>query len=263
MNGRPPDSPIKLPAYASPSISPIRPPSPLTKEGGSLANALIAPAGCELIVRSPTPSQGTSTVKLVKDAIAKICMENPHLADLPLDVVGTGSPSRDASTYYCYVRLSSDVVALDPAPRPDILWQWREPLLETLHGWDVTWAPQKRWKDKKAWVRLTSEHHIKGEDQDAFLGAVERTCKSAGYKTTGSFFRKPASAKVVLSTVGKAEQLVATSSIILDYNTPMPLTTSPFCQIDISWAFELIVGGVAAFNITFLSYLNKWFASRY
>jgi hypothetical protein len=127
----------------------------------------------------------------------------------------------------------------------------------------VTWAPQKKWKDKKGWVHLMSEHHIKGEDQDAFLGAVERTCKSVGYKMTGSFFMKPASAGVVLSTVGEAERLIATSSIILDCDTPMPLTTSPFHQIDISWAFEPIIGGVAAFDIIFLSYLDKWFVSRY
>src|SRR5882762_1869072 len=162
MNGLPPDSLIKLPTYTPPSISPICPPSPLSEEPGSLANALIAPAGCKLIVRNPTPSQDSSTIKLVKNTVAKICMENPHLATLPLDVVGTGSPSRDANTYFCYVRLSPDITALDTSPRPDILWQWKEPLLEVLHGWAVTWAPQKRWKDKKTWVCLTSEHHIAG-----------------------------------------------------------------------------------------------------
>jgi hypothetical protein len=169
MNTRPPDSPIKLPAYAPPSISLICPPSPLSEEPGSLANAIIAPAGCKLILQNPTISQDISTFKLVKNAVAKISMETPHLATLPLDVVGTGNPSRDANTYYCYVRLSPNVAALDMSPRPDLLWQWREPLLETLPGWDVTWAPQKRWKDRKAWVRLTSKHHIEGGDQEAFV----------------------------------------------------------------------------------------------
>src|SRR5882762_9391221 len=98
------------------------------------------------------------------------------------------------------------------SPRPDLLWQWKEPLPEALPGWDVTWAPQKRWKDKKTWVHLTSEHHIEGGDQEAFVGAVERTCKSAGYKTTGAFFMKPASARIILSTIGEAEWLVAASS---------------------------------------------------
>jgi len=111
------------------------------------------------------------------------------------------------------------------SPRPDLLWQWKEPLPEALPGWDVTWAPQKRWKDKKTWVHLTSEHHIEGGDQEAFVGAVERTCKSAGYKTTGAFFMKPASARIILSTIGEAEWLVAASSITLECNTPMPLFT--------------------------------------
>jgi hypothetical protein len=190
-------------------------------------------------------------------------METPHLATLPLDVIGTESPSRDANSYFCYARLSPDVAALNTSPRPDLHWQWKDPLLEALPGWDVTWAPQKRWKDRKAWVRLTSECHVEGGDQDAFIGAVERTCKSAGYKITGSFFIKPTSAGVVLSTVGKAEWLVAASSITLECDTPIPLSISPFRQIDIAWAFELIIGGVATFDVTFLSYLDKWFASRY
>ena len=162
---------------------------------------LIAPAGCELI----PPSKDSSTVKLVKDAVAKIGMESPHLAALLLDVVGTGSVSRDANSYFCYVRLSPEIAALDMSLRPDLLWQWRGPLLETLQGWDIVWAPQKRWKDRKAWVRLTSEHSIPMEDQEAFIGAVERTCKSAGFKTSGSFCMKPTSAGVIFSTVNDAE----------------------------------------------------------
>jgi hypothetical protein len=43
----------------------------------------------------------------------------------------------------------------------------------------------------------------------------------------------------------------------------MQLSASPFHQIDIQWAFELINGGIAAFDVTFLSYLDKWFASCY
>jgi hypothetical protein len=102
------------------------------------------------------------------------------------------------------------------SPRLDLLWQWKHPLLETLPGWNMMWAPQKRWKDRKAWVHLMSEHHIKEGDQEAFVGSVEWTCKAAGYKITGSFFMKPA------------------SSITLECDTPILLSTSPFCQIDIA-----------------------------
>jgi hypothetical protein len=72
---------------------------------------------------------------------------------------------------------------------------------------------------------------------------------------------KPSSTGVVLSTVGKAERLLAAASITLECDTPMQLSTSPFHQIDIAWAFELILGGVVAFNVTFISYLDKWFVS--
>src|ERR1700720_3474755 len=97
----------------------------------------------------------------------------------------------DAGSYLSYIRLSPQIAVLDMSPRPDLLWQWKKPLIEALPGWDITWAPQKRWKNRKAWARLTSEHPIDATDQEAFVGAVERTCKSAGYKVTGSFFMKP------------------------------------------------------------------------
>jgi len=95
-----------------------------------------------------------------------------------------------------------------------------------------------------------------------FVGAVERTCKSVGYKTLAhSSLNLPASTGIIFSTFSEAEQLIIASSIILECNTPMPLFTSPFCQFDISWAFKLIIGGVAMFNITFLSCHDKWFES--
>src|ERR1700691_1589195 len=74
---------------------------------------------------------------------------------------------------------------------------------------------------------------------------------------------KPASAGIVFSTVGEVEKLITASSITLECDAPMQLSTSPFCQINILWAFELIIGGVAAFDVTFLLYLDKWFASHY
>ena len=89
------DTSMKLPAYSLPSVTPICPPSPLSGETGNLVNALIVPAGCELIVQNPAPSQGSSTLKLVKDVVVKIGMESPHLSALPLNVIGTGNSSRD------------------------------------------------------------------------------------------------------------------------------------------------------------------------
>ena len=105
MNTRPPDMPTKLPAYSHPSTKPIHPPSPLSGEPGSLVNTLIVPVGCELIIQNPNPSKDASTLKLIKYVVAKIIMESPHLANLPLDVLGSGNASRDISSYFCYIRL--------------------------------------------------------------------------------------------------------------------------------------------------------------
>ena len=201
MSARPPDMSTKLPDYSLPSVVPIRPPSPLSEEPGNLANTLITPVGCELILRNPAPLKDSSTLKLVKDVIAKISKENTHLHALPVDVLGTGNSSKDANSCLCYIQLFPRISTLDLSPRPDLLWQWKEPLLEALPNWDMMWAPQKRWKDKKTLLCFTSKHPIATTDQEAFVIAVERTCKSGGYKTTGSFFMKPLSAGVVLSTI--------------------------------------------------------------
>ena len=37
----------------------------------------------------------------------------------------------------------------------------------------------------------------------------------------------------------------------------------PFQQIEIAWAFELMISGISSFNCTFTSYLDKYFASHY
>ena len=103
MSARPPDMSTKFPAYSLPSVVPIRPPSPHSGEPGNLANTLIAPVGRELILRNPAPSKDSSTIKLVKNVIAKIDKENSHLTTLPVDVLGTGNSSRDANSCLCYI----------------------------------------------------------------------------------------------------------------------------------------------------------------
>jgi hypothetical protein len=125
---------MRLPDYALPSVTSIRPPFPLSEKPGGLTNALIAPVGCELIIQNPNPSQDLSMLKLVKDTISKIGMENPHLSELPLDAVGTGNTSRNMSSYFCYIQLSPEVTALDMSLRPDLLWQWKQLLLKALPG---------------------------------------------------------------------------------------------------------------------------------
>ena len=103
MNSRPPDSPTKLPSYTAPSLSPIRPASPLTGDPDDSFNSFIAPAGCELILQNPNKSTDGSTIQLVKKALADIIANKANVKNLPLAVIGTGSPAKDANLSYCYV----------------------------------------------------------------------------------------------------------------------------------------------------------------
>lgn len=263
MSSRPPDSPTKLPSYSAPSLNPIRPPSPLTGDPDDPLNSFVAPAGCELILRNPDKAIDGSTIKLVKAALADISAKVDEVRGLPLTVVSTGSAGRDSNLSYCYVRLHPTTAALDTSPRPDLLWRWQPHLREALRGWDITWAPQKRWKDKSYWVRLSSPHQIDETEHTRFRDAVENSCKRAGYDTTSSFMMKPASVGVVMATVSDAKRLIEASSLSLDCEPPLELSTAPFRQIDIAWAFELIVGGIGSYDCTFTSYLDKYFASRY
>src|SRR5882762_272102 len=264
MNTRPPDSPTKLPSYTAPSLSPIRPPSPLTGNLDDPVNSFVAPAGCELILRNPDKATDGSTIKLVKAAIADISANKEDVKDLPLTVIGTGSIAKDSNLSYCYVRLHPTTAALDTSPRPDLLWRWQPHLLQALQGWDVAWAPQKRWKDRSFWVRLSSPHHIDEADHTKFREAVEKTCKHADYNVPSSFMMKPASVGVVMTTINDAKRLIEASSItLLDCDPPFELSTAPFRQIDIVWAFELVIGGVGLYDCTFISYLDKYFTSQY
>jgi hypothetical protein len=263
MGSHPPDSPTKLPSYSAPSLTPIRPPSPLTGSPNDPLNSFIAPAGCELILRNPNKATDGSTIKLVKAAITDICANTTDVKDLPLSVVGTGSPAKDSHLSYCYVRLHPATAALDTSPRPDLLWRWHPHLCEALQGWDITWAPQKRWKDKSFWVRLSSPHQIDETEHSNFREAVDNSCKRAGYNVTSSFMMKPSSVGLVMATTSDARRLVEASSMTLDCEPPLELSTAPFRQIDIAWAFELIIGGISSYDCTFISYLDKYFASRY
>ena len=253
-----PDSPTKLPSYSALSLSPIFPPSPLTENPDNPLNLFIAPARCELILRTPNKAADESTIKHVKDALMSISTNVADIRDLPLDVVGTGSPTWDANLSYCYIWLHPSTATLDTSPRPDLLWQWQPHLLWALQGWDVTWAPQKHWKDRSFWVRLSSPYHINETEHSRFHEVVDKTCRHASYSVALSFMMKPASVGIVMTTINDAKHLIEASSItLLDCDPLLELSTAPFCQIDIAWAFKLIIWGVRSYDYTFISYLDK------
>ena len=256
MNSRPPESLTKLPLYTAPSLNPIRPPSPLTGNPDDSLNSFVAPAGCELILHNPNKSSDGSTIRLVKKALADISANKADVKDLPLAIVDTGSPAKDANLSYCYVQLHPSTAAPDTSPRPDLLWQWWPHLLKTLEGWDVTWAPQKHWKDKLYWVCVTSPQQIHETDHARFHEEVDGSCRRTGYSINSSFMMKPLSVGIVMAMVADAKHLIEATSITLD-------CAAPFRQIDIAWAFEIVFGGVSSYDCTFNCYIDKYFASCY
>jgi hypothetical protein len=101
-------------------------------------------------------------------------------------------------------------------------------------------------------------------EHSRFREAIEKTCKHTGYNISSSFMMKPASVGVIMTTINDAKRLIESSLIaLLDCDPPLELSTAPFRQIDVAWAFELVVGGVGSYDCTFISYLDKYFASRY
>ena len=125
MNSCPLDSPTKLPLYTTPSLNAIHPPSPLTGNPNDPFNSFIAPVGCELILHNPDKATDRSTIRLVKAAIADIGANKTNIENLPVSVVGTGSPTKDSNLSYCYMRLNLATATLDTSPRPNLLWCWQ------------------------------------------------------------------------------------------------------------------------------------------
>ena len=125
MNSCPPDSPTKLPSYTTPSLNAIHPPSPLTGNPSDPFNSFITPVGCELILRNSDKTIDGSTIRLVKAAIADIGANKTDIKDLPVFVIGTGSPAKDSNLSYCYIQLNPATATLDMSPRPDLLWHWQ------------------------------------------------------------------------------------------------------------------------------------------
>ena len=84
----------------------------------------------------------------------------------------------------------------------------------------MTWAPQKRWKDKSYWVHVTSPQQIHETDHARFREAVDGSCKRAGYSINSSFMMKPLSVGIVMATVADAKRLIEATSITLDCEPP-------------------------------------------
>jgi hypothetical protein len=124
MNSHLPDSLTKLPLYSAPSLTPIHPPSPITRSPDDPLNSFVAPASCELILHNSNKATDRSMIKLVKTTITNISAKKTDIKDLPLFVVSTGNPAKDSHLLYCYVRLHSATASLDTSPRPDLLWRW-------------------------------------------------------------------------------------------------------------------------------------------
>jgi hypothetical protein len=233
-----PPSPTKLPIYRPPSIARTRTPSPPPPQG-KVISALVAPLGCELIIRNVIPSHNHTSTALLKAVIDDIARSSSELAALPVKVDGSGG--KDTLSTFCYVRLSDSVSRIDPLPRPDLLWLWAEAIHTAKPEWNVGWSPQPR-KDKKLWVRISEVGKVTKESKDK-LQAIEKECIARGY-VVHSIFLMTNSVGVILSQLAHAEALI-NNGITIPSISAHPLPTFPFRQLEPVWAFEIVISGIS------------------
>src|ERR1700683_5125709 len=246
-----PISPMKLPSYRLPAIVRACTPSP-PPTSGSINNTLIAPLGCELIIREIIPTQMHSTVSQVKAAVDNIQSMNNDLSTFPIKI--DGSSGKETLSTFCYIRLSDSVSRMAVIPRPDLLWLWAEAIQSAKPEWSIGWSPQPR-KDKKLWVRIAEMGEVTKESRDK-LQAVEKECIARGY-TILSIFSMTNSVGVILAQTKHATELI-NEGITVPSISPHPLPTFSFRQIEPVWAFELVISGISCYDFGLVQSLDQY-----
>src|SRR5882762_3565323 len=94
-----PTSPTKLPLYRLPAIARARTPSPPPSHG-SVNNTLIAPLGCELIIREIMPTHTHAAVSQLKVVVDNVQSMNNDLSAFPIKI--EGSSGKETLSTFCY-----------------------------------------------------------------------------------------------------------------------------------------------------------------
>jgi len=109
------------------------------------SDSLNLPLGNELIIRNLPYDHPRAPVNAVNEAIDTLQIQFPTLQKV------IAYSAKRENTNHCYVKLHPDITCNLTAPRPDLLYQWMEPLRTHNAEWNIAWSPQKE-KDRWAWV---------------------------------------------------------------------------------------------------------------
>ncbi|KAJ6614765.1 hypothetical protein B0H10DRAFT_2221013 [Mycena sp. CBHHK59/15] len=162
-----------------------------------------------------------------------------------------------------YLRLAQSLVSLDPKAEPhtDLLHLWIEPLAAL--GWAVHWAPQIEEKDKRMWVRvgdMFDEPLVETADArkkyDKVITRLHAHFDSSGLQTVNSF-RSCSGVIITFALPADVDAAVNECNIVFDSKT---LPIYRVRQIEIGYAFELVIGGVAGVDPTAINNVISWFA---
>ncbi|KAJ7875280.1 hypothetical protein B0H14DRAFT_2568772 [Mycena olivaceomarginata] len=239
------------------------PATPVTPFKFDPALTKAVPCGNFLIIRSVynTGDKKINPVPIVQLKVAEICTSNPAIRDTP--VIVTPFNTRDVSTS-CYLRLGPALISPDPGaePRTDLLHDWIDALAPT--GWEVSWAPQIEGKDKQMWLRVTEvyeEKHTEGaEDKKKnkkVITVVRKIFDTAGDQTVNAF-KSGTGIIVAFALPAHVDEAAAARTISIDGRK---LWVNHVRQIEISYAFEIAIGGTTGINETAMHNVCRWFAA--
>lgn len=227
MPQTPPSSPSKLRLYTPPRVTPQRPPSPPTGFGDAPFSVHF-PAGCELTIHNVRANEGMPAHQLVKSVIDRLISQNPSLSEIPVIC-----SYRHVEDSFVSIRLAEEVATQDPAPRPDLLADWIEPLRSANEEWEVDWAATSYNRERRHWVILSSFTSEPSVDE------VKRDVKKANITIAGAFSYGRQAVSLVMPNIKEAKKLVERKTLKLPMSSKT-LTLSQVRVIQPIWAFELI-----------------------
>ncbi|KAJ7461041.1 hypothetical protein FB451DRAFT_1562916 [Mycena latifolia] len=271
MHDTPPHmkDPPRTPPRTPPAFRPRAPPSPATPFRFNPLLAQAIPAGNYLILRGvyAALSKVVQPVVIATAKIAEIHASNASVRDIPVNVFPISD--RDTSTS-CYVRLDPSMNPADPSaePRTDLLNLWIRALETT--GWEVAWAPQEA-KDKRSWVRvagidLLKERAVKEkptqeerEAEEKVILSTRKVFDDAGFETVGGF-KSGLAVTVVLAFPQHVDAAIARSNLKIGNIT---YTLSRGRQIEINYAFEMVISSIRNIDPSAKQNILAWFSSSF
>ncbi|KAJ7015870.1 hypothetical protein C8F04DRAFT_914980, partial [Mycena alexandri] len=139
---------------------------------------------------------------------------------------------------------------------------WIDALAPT--GWEVSWAPQIEGKDKRMWLRVAEVFEEKqsegAEDKkknDKVIAAVRKVFDNAGQHTINAF-KSGTGIIVTFALPAHVDQAATARTISIDGKN---LWVNRVRQIEISYAFEIAIGGTTGIDETAMHNVRGWFAA--